>query len=99
MNEVINHIRKRLDECNEYLAVQKICDEFYICQGQQQIYASALQRPEAISLGFVESLIDENEATLTTLTKKTDILRQQGHLLALHHVQDMIKSEQWKNEQ
>jgi len=93
MNRVIELIQKRLKECNEYLAVQKICDEFYVCQGQQQIYASALQRPEAISLGFVDSLVDEHEATLTTLTKKTDILRQQGHLLALHHVRDMIDNE------
>ena len=60
MNNIIEQIQKRLVECDEYLAKSKVDSNYHMCQGQRQIYASALERPDAISPGFVQSLISEN---------------------------------------
>ena len=93
MNNIIEQIQKRLVECDEYLAKSKVDNNYHMCQGQRQIYASALERPDAISPGFVQSLISENESRLTQLSKKVDILKHQGILLALQHIKGMVDME------
>ena len=79
----IETIKQKYVDVSDFLKRETIGSNYHRAQGQAEVYRAAIDRPSGVVMELVKTMLEENIVTLSELTKKIEIEKQQGRVEAI----------------
>ena len=87
----IETIKQKYVDVSEFLKRETIGSNYHRAQGQAEVYRAAVDRPSGVVMELVKTMLEENIVTLSELTKKIEIEKQQGRVEAIEYVINLLE--------
>ena len=87
----IETIKQKYVDVSEFLKRETIGSNYHRAQGQAEVYRAAIDRPSGVVMELVKTMLEENIVTLSELTKKIEIEKQQGRVEAIEYVINLLE--------
>ncbi len=90
-SKIIETIKGKYIDVSDFLKREPIGSNYHRAQGQAEVYRAALERPSGVVKELVETMLEENIITLSELSKKIEIEKQQGRVEAIEYVINLLE--------